>query len=269
MNISKNYDFTNPYTGNKGIVIRGKEAINIGAFNVLGLDFMQYEAPVRMGGNTETEIGYMGAFSYFCDNSYLRGVESIGRFTSISSFFSAGLPSHSTKLITTHGFVCGDLDANWYSSYITNNNRESQQAYVKRYTESEKKEEKIIIGNDVWIGKNVTVMGGVTIGDGAVIGTGAIVTKDVPPYAVVAGIPAKVIRMRFSEEVVKALLDIKWWDYGPNILINLPTKIEESIQKLKERIKTYPKWNTDIYKFTRKNEIWLETDNKCVLLYKE
>lgn len=161
------------------------------------------------------------------------------------------------------------MDANWYSSYITNNNRESQQAYVKRYTESEKKEEKIIIGNDVWIGKNVTVMGGVTIGDGAVIGTGAIVTKDVPPYAVVAGIPAKVIRMRFSEEVVKALLDIKWWDYGPNILINLPTKIEESIQKLKERIKTYPKWNTDIYKFTRKNEIWLETDNKCVLLYKE
>jgi chloramphenicol O-acetyltransferase type B len=71
----------------------------------------------------------------------------------------------------------------------------------------------IYIGNDVWIGRDAVILSGITIGDGAVIGTQAVVTRDVPPYAIVAGNPAKLIRMRFSDEVIKNLLEIKWWDW--------------------------------------------------------
>lgn len=69
------------------------------------------------------------------------------------------------------------------------------------------------IGNDVWIGNNVTILGGVHIGDGAVIGTCALVTKDVPPYAIVGGVPAKIIRFRFDSYTINELLKIRWWDF--------------------------------------------------------
>lgn len=71
----------------------------------------------------------------------------------------------------------------------------------------------IVIGNDVWIGYEAVVMAGVTIGDGAVIGTRAVVTKDVSPYAIVGGVPAKPIRKRFPEETIAALSALKWWDW--------------------------------------------------------
>jgi virginiamycin A acetyltransferase len=70
-----------------------------------------------------------------------------------------------------------------------------------------------VIGNDVWIGYAATIMPGITIGDGAIIGSKAVVTKDVPPYSIVGGNPAKVIRKRFSDEQTKALLNIRWWDW--------------------------------------------------------
>lgn len=71
----------------------------------------------------------------------------------------------------------------------------------------------IVIGNDVWIGYEGVILAGVTIGDGAVIGTRAVVTKDVPPYTIVGGIPAKPIKKRFPQETIDALLKIKWWDW--------------------------------------------------------
>lgn len=72
----------------------------------------------------------------------------------------------------------------------------------------------IIIGNDVWIGYEAVIMAGVTIGDGANIGTRAVVTKDVPPYTIVGGVPAKTIRKRFNNETLDELLKIKWWDWS-------------------------------------------------------
>lgn len=71
----------------------------------------------------------------------------------------------------------------------------------------------IVIGNDVWIGYEAVIMSGVTIGDGAINGTRAVVTKDVPPYTIVGGVPAKQIRKRFSEETISELLKWKWWDW--------------------------------------------------------
>ncbi len=71
----------------------------------------------------------------------------------------------------------------------------------------------VVIGSDVWIGYNVTILSGVAIGDGAVIGTGSVVSGDVPPYAVVVGNPAQVIRYRFDEETVQKLIRIKWWNW--------------------------------------------------------
>ncbi|MBE5961285.1 MAG: CatB-related O-acetyltransferase [Lachnospiraceae bacterium] len=71
----------------------------------------------------------------------------------------------------------------------------------------------IVIGNDVWIGYEAVIMAGVTIGDGAIIGTRALVTKDVPPYTIVGGMPAKPIRKRFDDQTISTLLDLKWWDW--------------------------------------------------------
>lgn len=85
----------------------------------------------------------------------------------------------------------------------------------------------IVIGNDVWIGYEAVILSGVTIGDGAIIGTRAVVTKDVPPYTIVGGVPAKPIRKRFDEKVIKELLKIKWWDWT-----------EEKIARNIENIKT-------------------------------
>ena len=70
-----------------------------------------------------------------------------------------------------------------------------------------------IIGNDVWIGNGAIIINGVTIGDGAVIGAGAVVAKDVPPYTIVAGVPAKPIKKRFKEDIIERLEKIHWWDW--------------------------------------------------------
>lgn len=71
----------------------------------------------------------------------------------------------------------------------------------------------IVIGNDVWIGYEAVILAGVTIGDGAVIGTRAVVTKDVPPYTIVGGVPARPIKKRFSDKTIADLLEIRWWDW--------------------------------------------------------
>ena len=73
----------------------------------------------------------------------------------------------------------------------------------------------IVVGNDVWIGYEAVILAGVTIGDGAIIATRAVVTKDVPPYTIVGGVPAKPIRKRFSDEEIDQLLELKWWDWPP------------------------------------------------------
>jgi len=100
----------------------------------------------------------------------------------------------------------------------------------------------IIIGNDVWIASNVKIKQGVTIGDGAVLATECFVTKDVPPYAVVGGNPAKIIRFRFTERQIKDLLEIKWWDWDDQIIRKMvPLMTSKNIDKFIETVKNINK----------------------------
>jgi len=97
----------------------------------------------------------------------------------------------------------------------------------------------VIIKNDVWIGANTVIMPNITVGNGAIIGAGAVVTKDVPDYAVVVGVPAKIIKYRFSEEIVNELLKIEWWKWDrekikKNIHLFQKEITMEIINKLKE-----------------------------------
>ena len=79
-------------------------------------------------------------------------------------------------------------------------------------------DEPLRIGSDVWIGSNACILRGLAVGDGAVIGAGSVVTKDVPPYAVVVGNPARVLKYRFSEEVIARLLRLEWWNMPDEVL---------------------------------------------------
>ncbi len=91
----------------------------------------------------------------------------------------------------------------------------------------------ITVGNDVWIGYEAVILAGVTIGDGAVIGARAVVTKDVPPYTIVGGVPAKPIRRRFGSDTVQALLELRWWDWPPErIAANLEALQSGDIKRL-------------------------------------
>ncbi|MCK9220703.1 MAG: CatB-related O-acetyltransferase [Bacteroidales bacterium] len=102
-------------------------------------------------------------------------------------------------------------------------------------TEAWENEGDIIIGNDVWIGYEAVIMQGVKIGDGAIIGTRAVVTKDVPPYTIVGGIPAKEIKKRYSEETIKKFIQIQWWNWDEiKIKSNLQNIMNGDIDKLIE-----------------------------------
>lgn len=97
---------------------------------------------------------------------------------------------------------------------------------MKDVTQSWDNKGDIVIGNDVWIGYEAVIMAGVKIGDGALIGTRAVVTKDVEPYTIVGGVPAKPIKKRFNDETINAMLEIKWWDWDKD-------KIRNNIEAIK------------------------------------
>lgn len=138
----------------------------------------------------------LGEYSYIAKNSNIANTE-IGRFCSIGPNFCCGMGIHPIDGISTSPM--------FYSSAKQNGMTLSK---VDKVQESKRTK----IGNDVFIGANVTVLDGATIADGAVIGAGAVVVKDIPPYAVAVGVPAKVVKYRFTSEQIDILMKRKWWN---------------------------------------------------------
>jgi acetyltransferase-like isoleucine patch superfamily enzyme len=140
----------------------------------------------------------IGDYSMISSNSIIF-YANIGKFSSIASFVKIGLGIHPTRhFVSTH-----------YSFY-SNHNKLTKTFSDNNYIEEFKK---VYIGNDVWIGTNAIIMDGVTIADGAVVAAGAVVTRNVPPYAIVGGNPAKILLYRFDQDTIKKLLEISWWNF--------------------------------------------------------
>jgi phosphonate metabolism protein (transferase hexapeptide repeat family) len=151
---------------------------------------------VYLGAEVVLKNTVIGDYSYVNPASVI--LEStIGKFCSIGSGVQIVLGSHPTDFVSTHPVFYSNSKP--FKTY-------SKENYVQEYLP-------VSIGNDVWIGDGALVMGGVSIGDGAVVAARAVVTKDVPPYAIVGGVPAKIIRYRFNENEISQLLKIKWWDW--------------------------------------------------------
>jgi acetyltransferase-like isoleucine patch superfamily enzyme len=143
----------------------------------------------------------------------------VGGFCSIASRVIVGGARHPMEYVSTSPVFLGHRD-----SVKT---KFSRHQYVWRATTS--------IGNDAWIGEGVFIKGGVNIGHGAVIGMGSVVTKDVPPYAIVAGNPARLIRMRFKPEIIEALLKMQWWDLPDDELRRLAPHFQNPEMMLRQR----------------------------------
>ena len=174
------------------------------------------------------QIKHIGKQSYSHPDVYIANPEetAIGAFVSIGAGVRIGHGTHPFNYMSTSPYIY--LDRLGY-----------KKPEMPAHNEWEKLPP-VHIGNDVWIGDNVWIKNGITIGDGAIIGAHAVVTHDIPPYAVVAGIPAKVLKYRFTPEIIADLLNLKWWDLPDDIIKTLPyDNIEKTIQKLKE-LKTNP-----------------------------
>ncbi|MFD1343271.1 CatB-related O-acetyltransferase [Litorisediminicola beolgyonensis] len=171
---------------------------------------VRFEAPVRLEDSTRVERRVeIGRFSYLSEGSAVFARTRIGRYCSIGRYCDIGALAHPTDYLSTHPFQ--------YSPFHF-----PQRAYRKRELVEFDRGEGPVIGHDVWIGTRATILRGLTIGHGAVIAAGAVVTRDVAPYEVVGGLPAKRIRMRFDAETVERLLAVAWWDLPFEALDGLP-----------------------------------------------
>lgn len=166
-------------------ILRGKCVVNC-----------QIHKTAKINSGATIVDSTIGRYTYTCYDDEIVNCE-IGQFCSISDDVIIGGAEHPIDWVST--------------SPVFQNVKHSgpKERFSKHNFEGITR---TVIGNDVWVGKRVIIKAGVKIGDGAVIGAGAVVTKDVPPYAVVAGVPAKVLKYRFDEETIAKLLKSKWWD---------------------------------------------------------
>lgn len=174
----------------------------------------------------------LGSYSY--SQSYFSHVTTIGRYCSIGKNVSIMGEDHPLDWLSSNPVFYRERRARLWGSHR------------KTFPVFDSEGERITIGHDVWIGDNVTLSRGITLGTGCMIATGSIVTKDVPPYAVVGGVPAKVIRYRFAEHEIADLLALKWWKFplhtwddcdvtSPSDVIRVLKNKDSSLEELPEK----------------------------------
>lgn len=143
----------------------------------------------------------IGDYSYVNRGSLVAS-GTIGRFCSIAYNCQIGVDEHPTEHLTSSPWLCGPGIISEIPGWIDTSNPP-------------------VIGHDVWIGSQAIVLRGVNVGTGAIIAAGAVVTKDVAPYSIVGGIPARIIRKRFNEETINRLFHLRWWDMSDDQLRNI------------------------------------------------
>jgi acetyltransferase-like isoleucine patch superfamily enzyme len=174
-------------------------------------------------------------------NVVCEGKNSIPEFCNFSGNIRIGL----STILGVHNFMFGEITIGRYcqfGGYVALHATNHPIAHISTYINqrlfngelaSLKKEAPIVIGNDVWIGHAAIILSGVTVGNGAIIGSGAVVTKDIEAYSIVGGNPAKLIRKRFNENIIKELLELKWWEKAPEELDNLKVLFNTDLSKIK------------------------------------
>ena len=150
----------------------------------------------RLKDYSEIHHSKLGQFSYVSQYSMVNKA-TIGKFCSIANGCYIGLWEHNTD-VSTHSFYLYEHSGNFVKGYKN---------YDKDYIETK-------IGNDVWVGANSVILKGIKVSHGAIIGAGSVVTKNIPPYSIAVGNPAKVIKYRYEKEDIKWLLKIKWWNFS-------------------------------------------------------
>jgi len=145
------------------------------------------------------EYSEVGDFSYLGEHCCIADAH-IGRFTAMANYVRIGAPNHPMDRPAQHRFT-------YCPEYYDAQAQRDSGFFAQR------RADRVIIGNDVWIGHGVIVLPGVRVGDGAVLAAGAVVTRDVAPYTLVGGVPARVIRPRFAPEIAAQLQAIAWWNW--------------------------------------------------------
>lgn len=174
----------------------------------------------RIGKKCDISHFYIGRYSYIGNYCKMHGVQ-IGNFTSIGNNVKIISGNHPTSIFVSTSPVFYSVKNQCGESFVSKNLFDEYKYFDKV------KKIHCIIGNDVWIGDDVKILEGVEIGDGAVIAAGAVVNKNVPPYAMVGGVPAKVIKYRFEDEIITKLNKIQWWNKDINW-------IKENSEKFKD-----------------------------------
>ncbi|MFS2316323.1 CatB-related O-acetyltransferase [Maricaulis sp. D1M11] len=209
-----------------GLALHPKTLIEAPVFCVAGL---HSSTEIKIGGYALINGGSLAHFS-------------MGRYCSLANNIAVGFAEHPIDRLTS-STASFSHDFQGWRTYSESIGRTTEMQIAPFNDRPITK-----IGNDVWIGQGAFLKSGVTIGDGAIIAAHAAVVKDVPPYAIVGGVPAKIIRYRFPREIIDRLLALKWWDYclfefgGVNI-----EKIEQSVSWLEKNINNFEKLEPKYY----------------------